>query len=126
MGDIAAVVLFVPKYLGAKSVAKRPAPAARYRNAPRRDDFTIDQNWTSYSPAEHDRWDRLFARSQGCLATRACPEFLDALHRLELSRAGIPNMAGSSDIEAGALVASDDVLTRGTLAHFARQPASGH
>ncbi|MBS0248292.1 MAG: phenylalanine 4-monooxygenase, partial [Proteobacteria bacterium] len=39
----------------------------RYRNAPRRADYTIDQDWSSYSPAEHDRWDRLFARSQACL-----------------------------------------------------------
>jgi phenylalanine-4-hydroxylase len=35
-------------------------PKARFRNAKRHSDFTIDQNWSAYSAAEHDRWDRLF------------------------------------------------------------------
>jgi phenylalanine-4-hydroxylase len=44
----------------------------RFRDAPRNPDFTIDQDWASYSPAEHDRWDRLFRRSQTALQDRAC------------------------------------------------------
>jgi phenylalanine-4-hydroxylase len=47
------------------SAQKRPAdrdPKARFRNTHRYPDFTIDQNWSVYSPAEHNRWDRLFKR----------------------------------------------------------------
>jgi len=65
----------------------------RYLAAPRRSDFTLDQDWTSYSAAEHDRWDRLFARAQTVLQGRACDEFQSALQRLQLSEGGIPDMA---------------------------------
>jgi phenylalanine-4-hydroxylase len=69
----------------------------RYRNAVRKADWTIDQDWGSYSSAEHDRWDRLQARAAEVLADRACPEFLDAMDRLKLSEGGIPDMARLSD-----------------------------
>jgi phenylalanine-4-hydroxylase len=62
----------------------------RYRSARRNADYTIDQDWQSYSAAEHDRWDRLFRRSQAVLQNRACDEFLSALTMLKLSDAGIP------------------------------------
>ena len=49
----------------------------RYRSARRNPDYTIDQDWQSYSAEEHDRWDRLFRRSQATLqiapATNFCP-----------------------------------------------------
>ncbi|MBS0247008.1 MAG: phenylalanine 4-monooxygenase, partial [Proteobacteria bacterium] len=35
-------------------------------------------------------------------------------------------LAAQGDIEAGALVAGDEVLNRGTLEHFGRAPAAGH
>ena len=69
----------------------------RYLNARRNPDFTIDQDWASYSREEHDRWDRLFRRSQAMLRERACDEFLAAMDTLELSEAGIPDMAKLSD-----------------------------
>ncbi|MET0877300.1 MAG: phenylalanine 4-monooxygenase [Tardiphaga sp.] len=68
------------------------AEKSRYLRAPRRPDFTLDQDWGSYSPAEHDRWDRLFARAQGVLKGRACDEFLAALKTLQLSESGIPDL----------------------------------
>ena len=52
----------------------------RYHDAARNPDFTIDQNWSSYSAAEHDRWDRLYRRSSAIAATRACDEFNAALN----------------------------------------------
>jgi phenylalanine-4-hydroxylase len=61
----------------------------RYRNAPRNADYTIDQDWPSYSAAEHDRWDRLFKRSQAVLHERACDEFIAMMHMLKLSESGI-------------------------------------
>ncbi len=69
----------------------------RYKSAKRNADYTIDQDWTSYTPEEHDRWDRLFARSRDVLKTRACPEYLEALDTLQLSASGIPNMEALSD-----------------------------
>jgi phenylalanine-4-hydroxylase len=69
----------------------------RYLSARRNPDFTIDQDWASYSRAEHDRWDRLFRRSQTVLRERACDEFLAAMDTLKLSEAGIPDMAKLSD-----------------------------
>ena len=69
----------------------------RFRDAPRNPDFTIDQDWASYSPAEHDRWDRLFRRSQTALQDRACDEFLAMTKALALSDGGIPDMEKLSD-----------------------------
>ena len=69
----------------------------RYKDAPRNPDYTIDQRWDSYTPEEHNRWDRLFAKQREILPGRACQEFLDAIEALELSRAGIPDMEELSD-----------------------------
>jgi len=69
----------------------------RYLDAPRDADYTIDQDWTSYSADEHGRWDRLFARAQQVLRNRACDEFLAALDQLKLSGRGIPDMAVLSE-----------------------------
>jgi phenylalanine-4-hydroxylase len=75
----------------------RAGPKNRFWNARRNPDFTIDQDWASYSPAEHDRWDRLFRRAVETLQGRACDEFLTALSVLKLSERGIPDMARLSD-----------------------------
>ena len=74
-----------------------PTSKNRYHNAPRRPDYTIDQDWSSYSAAEHDRWDRLFKRSRAILHDRACDEFLAMMHALKLSESGIPDMERLSD-----------------------------
>jgi phenylalanine-4-hydroxylase len=68
-----------------------PEVKNRYADALRNADWTIEQNWPSYSTEEHDRWDRLFARQAKLLPGRACDEFLAAQQKLELSRAGIPD-----------------------------------
>ncbi|MFC7290384.1 phenylalanine 4-monooxygenase [Hirschia litorea] len=70
----------------------------RYENAPKNDDYTIDQAWETYTPAEHDRWDRLFRRMQATLPGRACSAFVEAMNTLELSASGIPDMAALSDL----------------------------
>jgi len=68
----------------------------RYATARRNADWTIDQDWASYSPEEHDRWDRLFARQAKLLPGRACEAFLEAQAKLELSRAGVPDFVDLS------------------------------
>lgn len=83
-------------------MADAPSPVTasgknRYRHAPRRADWTIDQDWQSYTREEHDRWDRLFQRQKQVLPGRACEAFLKALDRLELSPSGIPDMDKLSD-----------------------------
>jgi len=80
-----------------KERAIEPDSKNRYRYATRRADYTIDQDWQSYSAAEHDRWDRLFQRSRSILRGRACDEFLAVMDRLKLSESGIPDMARLSD-----------------------------
>ncbi len=77
-----------------------PSPAVsvnRYAGAPRNPDWTIDQDWSSYTPQEHDRWDRLFRRQQEVLPGRACTAFMEAMARLEFSPSGIPDMERLSD-----------------------------
>ncbi|KCZ49338.1 phenylalanine 4-monooxygenase [Hyphomonas pacifica] len=69
----------------------------RYHDAPRAADFTIDQAWESYSPEEHDRWDRLFRRQREVAKGRACATALKAMEELELSASGIPHMGELSD-----------------------------
>lgn len=69
----------------------------RYANAKKATDYTIDQQWDSYTNKEHDRWDRLFARQARLLPDLACEHFLKALETLRLSSSGIPNMERLSD-----------------------------
>ena len=77
--------------------SKQTTPKNRYATAPRAADFTIDQDWGSYTAAEHDRWDRLFRRQREVTRGRACQAALDAMTALELSASGIPDMAQLSD-----------------------------
>jgi phenylalanine-4-hydroxylase len=72
-------------------------PKNRFRNAWRNPDFTIDQDWISYTAEEHDRWDRLFKRSQAILRDRACDEFIVMMNALKLSESGIPDMEKLGD-----------------------------
>jgi len=56
-----------------------------------RDDFTIDQDWSQYTPEQHETWDILYARQMKCLPGRACDAFMDGIQALDLGRGGIPN-----------------------------------
>ncbi|QYE34075.1 phenylalanine 4-monooxygenase [Polymorphobacter sp. PAMC 29334] len=60
-------------------------------------DWTIDQRWADYTPADHALWDRLYARQTEQLADRAHPAFLDGLATLDLSKPGIPDFEEMSD-----------------------------
>jgi phenylalanine-4-hydroxylase len=86
-----------PPKIATKTATKTAGETNRYRNAVRKADFTIDQDWASYSPQEHDRWDRLFKRAPAVLRERACDEFIAMTKVLQLSRSGIPDMAKLSD-----------------------------
>jgi phenylalanine-4-hydroxylase len=51
----------------------------------------VAQAWDRYTPAEHDRWRRLYARQAEVTAAYASPVFLHALHALDAS-GGIPRL----------------------------------
>lgn len=63
-----------------------PPPGARA-------DWTIDQDWASYTQAEHDVWMTLYERQAELLPGRACDAFLKGLDALDLHRGGIPEFA---------------------------------
>jgi phenylalanine-4-hydroxylase len=67
-------------------VFDRPPPGA----AP---DWTIPQDWARFTQAEHDMWDRLFARQSAMLPGRAASAFLKGIDVLRLTKPGIPDYA---------------------------------
>ena len=58
-----------------------------------RADWTIDQDWSAYTPAEHAVWVRLYERQAALLPGRACEPFLSGLEALDLHGQGIPDFA---------------------------------
>jgi phenylalanine-4-hydroxylase len=54
-------------------------------------DWTVPQAWEGYTPAEHERWRRLYARQAEVTAAHASPTFLHALHSMDAS-GGIPRL----------------------------------
>lgn len=61
-------------------------------------DWTIPQDWDSYSAAEHGVWDTLFARQSKMLPGRVTQAFLNGLDVLKLSRPGIPDFEELSQV----------------------------
>ena len=72
--------------MSADGFAKGPPPGART-------DWTIDQDWAAYTPAEHQVWITLYERQTALLEGRACEPFLKGLEALDLRRSGIPDFA---------------------------------
>ncbi len=70
--------------MSADGFASGPPPGARA-------DWTIDQAWEGYSPAEHQVWITLYERQSSLLEGRACDPFLKGLEALDLHRSGIPD-----------------------------------
>jgi len=61
------------------------------------DDWTISQDWRSYTPAEHALWDTLFERQAKMLSGRVSPAFLQGLDVLRMSKPGIPDFEELSE-----------------------------
>jgi phenylalanine-4-hydroxylase len=53
----------------------------------------VDQPWSSYSPADHDVWARLFRRQRAMLRDRACRPFFEALSRFGMCPDRIPKLS---------------------------------
>jgi len=62
-----------------------------------RSDFTIDQHWERYNPAQHGVWRTLFEHQAKVLPGRACDEFLSGLRKLALVSDRIPDFERLSD-----------------------------
>lgn len=56
-------------------------------------DWTIPQDWSSYTPVEHQTWDTLYARQMKILPGRAADVFMKGLDALDLNTGGIPDFA---------------------------------
>ena len=54
-----------------------------------RPDYTVDQDWSAYGEAEHERWRRLYRRQIELVPGRACEDYVAALMPLGYE-AGIP------------------------------------
>jgi len=54
-------------------------------------DWTIDQDWASYSPEDHQVWLTLYERQAALLPGRACEPFLKGLEALDLHGRGVPD-----------------------------------
>ena len=65
---------------------------------PERPDWTIDQGWERYGPAEHAVWRTLFARQTKLLPGRASDEFADGMRRLPIGPDEIPDFRRLSDV----------------------------
>ncbi|RYG05094.1 MAG: phenylalanine 4-monooxygenase [Caulobacteraceae bacterium] len=76
--------------MSADSPTVAPPPGAR-------PDWTIDQDWQSYSQAEHEVWTTLYERQTKLLPGRACDAFLNGLDALDLHRGGIPEFSRVND-----------------------------
>jgi len=51
------------------------------------DDFTVPQDWDSYSPEAHERWRRLYAAQSALAQRHAAPQFLAGLSKLDCAAA---------------------------------------
>jgi phenylalanine-4-hydroxylase len=58
-----------------------------------RDDFLIDQDWSSYTPDEHAVWDLLYARQRALMEHRADAALIEGHRALDLGGGGIPDFA---------------------------------
>ena len=53
-------------------------------------DYSVEQDWSKYTPAEHALYRRLFERQAKLVPRYACPEWIDAIAGLDAS-GGIPH-----------------------------------
>lgn len=65
---------------------------------PSRADWTIDQGWARYTPAEHATWRTLFERQTQLLPGRACDEFVQGMQALPIGAAQIPDFRALGEV----------------------------
>ena len=65
--------------------------------APQRADWTIDQGWADYTPAQHAVWKTLFERQTQLLPGLACQDYVEGMRKLPMSADRIPNFEELSE-----------------------------
>jgi phenylalanine-4-hydroxylase len=78
-----------------REVVKHGAAAADVPHAP---DWTIDQGFEHYTPAEHAVWKTLFERQTSLLPGRACDAFVAGMRALPIGPDGIPDFRRLSGV----------------------------
>jgi phenylalanine-4-hydroxylase len=63
----------------------------KHENPLNRLDWTVEQKWSQYSPAEHHLWRSLYERQIKLLPGRVCEEFRQGLDKLPLASDQIPD-----------------------------------
>jgi phenylalanine-4-hydroxylase len=56
-------------------------------------DYAVEQQWSHYTPEEHALYRRLFERQSKLVSRYACPEWIDAIARIEGASREIPKFA---------------------------------
>lgn len=64
---------------------------------PLRADWTIDQGWELYTPAQHAVWKALYERQLALLQGRACDEFVHGMRALPIGADQIPDFRRLND-----------------------------
>lgn len=77
--------------------AARHGAAAGEAGRPVSADWTIGQQWESYTPEEHGIWRTLFERQSKLLPGRACGEFVQGMRDLTIDAERIPDFRRLSD-----------------------------
>ena len=80
------------------STAARHGLAAGEPGAPERSDWTVDQGWHAYTPAQHAVWKTLFERQTQLLEGLACDAFVQGMKKLPMSADQIPDFAALSEV----------------------------
>lgn len=71
--------------------------AAGAQAAPARADWTIDQGWSDYTPAQHAVWKTLYERQCALLPDLACQDYVEGMRKLPMSADQIPNFEELSE-----------------------------
>jgi len=66
--------------------------------SPQNLDWTIDQDWDSYSQDDHGVWKYLYDRQMGLMPGRACAAFIDGLYALPILSDTIPRFDTLSEV----------------------------
>jgi phenylalanine-4-hydroxylase len=61
-------------------------------------DWTMDQNWRAFTPAQHATWRTLFDQQSAALGGYACRDFLRGLDILRAVEPGVPDFAALNRI----------------------------
>lgn len=65
--------------------------------APQSPDWTVDQGWIDYTPAQHAVWKTLFERQTKLLPGLACDAFVQGMQNLPITAERIPNFEELSE-----------------------------